>query len=110
MAVEVVEVVQALKRTKGDETKIAEIMEGKGARLMKSDLLAVLEELQRQGMWFLAHKVRGFLIGNDCCTRSHHCVFPANLLFVSVIASSTMCAFKDDGTWHIERIFQVNGV
>ena len=58
MAIEVVEVVQELKRTKGVEIKISAIMEGKGARLMKSDLLSVLEELQRQELWFLALKVR----------------------------------------------------
>ena len=47
-----------VKRTKEDSAKLGNVLQTKAARLLKSDMLAVLRELQRQHEVELALKVR----------------------------------------------------
>ena len=47
-----------VKRTKEDSVKLGNVLQTKAARLLKSDMLAVLRELQRQHEVELALKVR----------------------------------------------------
>ncbi|KAI3996026.1 hypothetical protein MKX01_037523 [Papaver californicum] len=57
LSTEAMQAVQALKRAKGDELKIYEIISKNLSRLIKNDLLASLSELLRQGHCELAMKV-----------------------------------------------------
>ncbi|XP_026451278.1 protein THYLAKOID ASSEMBLY 8, chloroplastic-like [Papaver somniferum] len=57
LSTEAMQAVQALKRAKGDELKINEIISKNLSRLIKNDLLASLSELLRQGHCELAMKV-----------------------------------------------------
>ncbi|MCL7050739.1 hypothetical protein MKW94_011858 [Papaver nudicaule] len=57
LSTEAMQAVQALKRAKGDDTKINDIISNKLTRLIKNDLLASLSELLRQGHCELALKV-----------------------------------------------------
>ncbi|KAL4194332.1 hypothetical protein AMTRI_Chr05g68060 [Amborella trichopoda] len=50
-------VVQELKRLKSDEVRLRSFFKSHVSRLLKSDLLAVLEEFQRQDQVFLCMKV-----------------------------------------------------
>lgn len=57
LSTEAILAIQALKRAGGDETKIDAIISGPVSRLIKSDLLAALAELQRQDRPRLALKL-----------------------------------------------------
>ncbi|GLJ11635.1 hypothetical protein SUGI_0173360 [Cryptomeria japonica] len=54
---DIMQAVQALKRTRGDQAKIERVFETRVYRLLKSDLLALLQELHRQDECHLALKV-----------------------------------------------------
>ncbi|XP_068652080.1 protein THYLAKOID ASSEMBLY 8, chloroplastic-like isoform X2 [Aristolochia californica] len=57
VSTEAIHTVQALKRAKNDPTKLTCVFETKVRRLVKSDLVAVLRELQEQGEGILSLQV-----------------------------------------------------
>ena len=61
---EAIQVVQSLKLAKSAPSKLEEVFHGKLARLLKSDLLDTLAELQRQNELDLALKVLPFPISS----------------------------------------------
>lgn len=57
LSTEAIQTVQVLRRAKGDPQRLEKIFATKISRLLKKDLLAVLQELQRQGQCDLALQV-----------------------------------------------------
>lgn len=54
---DIMQAVQAMKRARGDQAKIERVFETRVNRLLKSDMLALLQELHRQDECLLALKV-----------------------------------------------------
>lgn len=57
LSTEAILAVQALKRTRGDDCNVEQVISTAVGRLLRSDLVAALAELRRQGQWRLACKV-----------------------------------------------------
>ncbi|XP_008783728.2 protein THYLAKOID ASSEMBLY 8, chloroplastic-like [Phoenix dactylifera] len=57
LSAEAILAVQALKRARGDDSKVEQVVSTAFIRLLKPDLVAALAELRRQGQWRLAGKV-----------------------------------------------------
>ncbi|OVA20311.1 hypothetical protein BVC80_157g118 [Macleaya cordata] len=89
LSTEAMQAVQALKRAKGDETKINQLISKTLTRLIKNDLLASLNELLRQGHCELALKV-------FCAVRSDIWSKIDCSLYADLVLALTKCGMLED--------------